>query len=129
MTKRTCIPTTSPYAEKLGFSRAVRIGNHIAIAGTAALADDGSTVGIGDPGAQTRRCIEIIEQALNAAGAELKDVVRTRIMLTDINDWPAVAEIKNAYFKDIKPVDTVVEVSGFIKDEWLVEIEVDAIIL
>lgn len=125
---RHLIPSTSPYATKMGFSRAVRVGNYICVGGTAPIDDNGNTVGINDASIQTRQCIKTIEKALNEAGASLKDVVRTRMLLTNIDNWKEVAAIRAEYFKDILPVDTVVEVSKFINPEWLIEIEVDAII-
>ncbi len=125
---RTLVPSSSPYATIIGFSRAVRVGNTVSVGGTAPIGPDGKTVGVGDPGAQTRRCIETIKAALEEAGASLRDVVRTRMLLTRIGDWKEIAKVRGEYFKDIRPVDTVMEVSGFINPEWLVEIEVDAII-
>jgi enamine deaminase RidA (YjgF/YER057c/UK114 family) len=98
------------------------------VGGTAPIDTNGKTVGVGDPAAQARQCLEIISVALEQAGASLRDVVRTRMLLTRIDDWPAIAKVRGEYFKDIRPVDTVVEVNGFINKEWLIEIEVDAVI-
>jgi len=112
----------------IGFSRAVRVGPYITVGGTAPVGEDGNTVGIGDPAVQTRQCIKIIKSALEQAGSGLEDVIRTRILLTDINDWKAVAKVRAEYFKDIRPVDTVMQVSSFINPEWLVEIEADAVV-
>ena len=126
--KRRLVPSGSPYAPIVGFSRAVRVGNYVSVGGTAPIDDEGQTIGIGDPGAQTRRCLETIRLALEEAGASLGHVVRTRMLLTRIADWPEVAKVRGEYFKDIQPVDTVMEVSGFINPEWLIEIEVDAVI-
>jgi enamine deaminase RidA (YjgF/YER057c/UK114 family) len=125
---RKLVPSTSPYAPIIGFSRAVRVGSHVAVGGTAPLDSNGKTVGVGDPAAQTRQCLEIIKAALEAAGASLRDVVRTRMLLTRIEDWHEVAKVRGEYFKDIRPVDTVLEVKGFINEEWLIEIEVDAVV-
>ena len=125
---RTLITSGSPYESIVGFSRAVRVGNHVAIGGTAPIGPNGKTVAPGDAAAQTERCIEIIKQALEKAGAHLEDVVRTRILLKNIHDWEAVASVKGKYFRNIRPVDTIVQVSTFIDPQWLVEIEVDAII-
>jgi enamine deaminase RidA (YjgF/YER057c/UK114 family) len=122
------VPSSSPYAEILGFSRAVRVGNFIAVGGTAPLGPDGKTVAVGDVAGQTRRCIEIIQAALEEAGASLSDIVRTRMILRDINDWKTVAKVRAEYFKDIKPVDTVMQISTFVDPEWLIEIEVDAVV-
>jgi len=125
---RTLVPSISPYAPIIGFSRAVRVDNFISVGGTAPINKDGKTIGLNDPAAQTRQCLETIKAALEDAGASLDDVVRTRMLLTRIEDWEHVAKVRGEYFKDIRPVDTVVEVSRFINPEWLVEIEVDAVI-
>ena len=125
--KRTLVPSTSPYAPIVGFSRAVRVGNFVSVGGTAPIDASGNTVGVGDPAAQTRQCLQTIESALAEAGASLSDVVRTRMLLTRIDDWKAIAQVRGEYFKDIRPVDTVVEVSRFINPDWLIEIEVVAV--
>ena len=125
---RQLISSGSPYEPVLGFSRAVRVGNFIAVGGTAPLGAGGQTVAPGDPAAQARRCFEIIKAALEQAGARLDDVIRTRVMLKRIEDWKAVATVRSEYFKAIRPVDTVVQVSTFIDPDWLVEIEADAIV-
>ena len=126
--ERQLISSGSPYESIIGFSRAVRVGNFISIGGTAPIGADGNTVSPGDAAAQARRCLEIIQAALESAGAALDDVVRTRTLLKRIDDWQAVAGVRAEYFRDIRPVDTVVQVSGFIDEQWLVEFEVDAII-
>jgi enamine deaminase RidA (YjgF/YER057c/UK114 family) len=126
--KRALVPSGSPYAPIIGFSRAVRVGNAVSVGGTAPLDAEGATVGVGDPTAQARRCLETIRVALEEAGARLEHVVRTRTLLTRIEDWSDVAKVRGEYFRDIRPVDTVMQVAGFINPEWLVEIEVDAII-
>jgi len=100
----------------------------VCIAGTAAIGPDGATAGVGDPAAQARCCFEIIKSTLEDVGASMDDVVRTRTMLTRIDDWEQVANVRGEYFKDIRPVDTVMEVSRFINPEWLLEIEVDAVL-
>lgn len=125
---RNLISNGSPMEELIGFSRAVRVGPFISVGGTAPVDADGNTVGVGDVAAQTRQCIEIIGAALEKAGSGLHDVVRLRILLTDIADWKAAVEVRKAYFGDIRPVDTIMEVSGFVNPEWLIEIEADAII-
>ncbi|MDO6499262.1 RidA family protein [Photobacterium sanguinicancri] len=125
---RQLIASTSPYAQIIGFSRAVRVDNHISIGGTAPIDEHGMTVGVGNPAIQTQQCIETIKAALESAGCSLNDVVRTRIMLTNIDHWKEVAEVRGQYFTGILPVDTVVEVSRFINPDWLIEIEVDAIV-
>jgi enamine deaminase RidA (YjgF/YER057c/UK114 family) len=122
------ISSGSPYEPRIGFSRAVRIGNFVAVAGTASIGSDRSTVGVGDPAAQTRRCLEIIQAALEEAGASLKDVIRTRIFLTNAVDWERVGEVHGAFFRDIRPASTMVQVAQLLDPDWLVEIEADALI-
>jgi len=125
---RKLISSGSPYEPKVGISRAVRAGPIVAVAGTAPLGPDGRTVGRGDAAAQARRCLEIIAAALEAAGASLRDVVRTRILLTRIDDWQAVAGVHGEFFRAIRPVNTIMQVSRFIDPDWLVEIEADAVL-
>ena len=125
---RQLISSGSPYEPKVGISRAVRVGPIITVAGTAPLGPDGRTVGRGDPAAQARRCLEIIGTALESAGASLRDVVRTRILLTRIADWEAVAMVHGEFFRDIRPVNTIMQVSRFIDPDWLLEIEADAVL-
>jgi enamine deaminase RidA (YjgF/YER057c/UK114 family) len=118
----------SPYEPRLGISRAVRSGHIIAVAGTAPIGPDGKTVGKGDAAAQARRCIEIVRNALELLGASLSDVTRTRILLTRIEDWESVGQVHGEFFRDIRPANTVMQVTRFIDPDWLVEIEADAII-
>src|SRR5258705_13983441 len=125
---RKLISSGSPYEPKVGISRAVRVGPFITVAGTAPLGPDGRTVGHGDAAAQARRCFEIISAALESAGASLRHVVRTRILLTRIDDWQAVAGVHGEFFRDIRPVNTIMQVTRFIDPAWLVEIEADAVI-
>jgi len=125
---RTLVSSGSPYEPKVGISRAVRVGSMVTVAGTAPLGPDGQTVGRGDAGAQARRCLEIIAAALERAGAGLQHVVRTRILLTRIEDWKAVAAVHGEFFGDIRPANTIMQVSRFIDPEWLVELEADAVI-
>ena len=125
---RQLISSGSPYEPKIGISRAVRAGAIVTVAGTAPIGADGHTVGKGDAAAQARRCLEIIEAALDQAGASLGQVVRTRILLTRIDDWQAVAAVHGEFFHDIRPANTIMQVSRFIDPEWLVEIEADAVV-
>jgi len=125
---RKLVSSGSPYETKVGFSRAVRAGAIVCVAGTAPIGADGLTVGRGDAAAQARRCLEIIAAALEDAGAGLRHVVRTRILLTRIEDWPAVGNVHGEYFRNIRPVCTVAQVAGLIDREWLVEIEADAVV-
>ena len=126
--ERKLVSSGSPYESIIGFSRAVRVGPFVAVGGTAPIGAGGKTGAPRDAGAQARRCLEIIRQALEKAGASLGDVVRTRVLLKRIEDWQAVAQARAEYFREVHPVDTVVQVTGFIDPEWLVEIEVDAVI-
>ena len=125
---RTLVSSGSYLEPEIGFSRAVRIGNTVAVAGTAPIAAGGGTDGVGDIYRQTVRCLKIVEAALAEAGASLDDVIRTRIMLTDVSLWKDAARAHGEVFSAIRPVCTVVEVSGFVDPDWLVELEVDAVI-
>ncbi|MFE2165330.1 RidA family protein [Streptomyces sp. NPDC059447] len=125
---RHTVSSGSPLEPEIGFSRAVRVGSQVAVAGTAPIADDGSTAAPGDVYGQTVRCLDIAERALREAGARLEDVVRTRIMLTDVGQWKEAARAHGERFAAIRPVTTFVEVSRFIDPAWLVEVEVDAVV-
>jgi len=125
---RKLISSGSPFEPRIGISRAVRVGSLVTVAGTAPLGPNGRTVGRGDPEAQARRCFEIIAAALSEAGASLQQVVRTRILLTRIEDWEPVARVHGGIFRDIRPANTIMQVSRFIDPEWLVEIEADAVV-
>ena len=125
--KRLLISSGSPYEPIIGFSRAVRVGNIVAIGGTAA-GSGGKPVAIGDPAAQTRAILAIIAKALEDAGAGLKDVIRTRTYLVDIAHWEAVGRVHGEIFGDIRPVSSMLQVTGFINPDWLVEIEADAVL-
>ncbi|MFF3248748.1 RidA family protein [Streptomyces sp. NPDC002870] len=125
---RQVVSSGSPLEPQIGFSRAVRAGKYVAVAGTAPIGDDGSTVGPGDVYAQTARCLDIAERALQEAGASIEDVVRTRIMLTDVTQWKEAARAHGERFASVRPACTVVEVSRFIEPAWLVEVEIDAVI-
>jgi enamine deaminase RidA (YjgF/YER057c/UK114 family) len=125
--KRQSVSSGSPYEPVIGISRAVRIGQTIAVSGTAPIGPDGKSVGADDPAAQARRCFEIARQALEKLGASLDDVIRTRVFLTRIEDWKAVAEVHGECFRGVRPASTFVQVARFVDPEWLVEIEVDAV--
>ncbi|MEU3479591.1 RidA family protein [Streptomyces sp. NPDC033754] len=125
---RRTVGSGSPLEPEIGFSRAVRKGAHVAVAGTAPIGDDGATVAPGDVYAQTVRCLDVADTALKAAGASLEDVVRTRIMLTDVTRWREAARAHGERFAAVRPVTTFVEVSRFIDPEWLVEVEIDAVV-
>lgn len=125
---RQRISTGSPYEPKIGISRAVRSGRVIAVTGTAPLGPDGKTVAIGDAAGQARRCLEIIQTAIEGLGGKMSNVIRTRILLTRIEDWERVALVHGEFFADIRPANTIMQVVRFIDPDWLVEIEADAII-
>jgi enamine deaminase RidA (YjgF/YER057c/UK114 family) len=125
---RQLISSGSPYEPRVGISRAVRVGSIIAVSGTAPLGPDGRTVGKGDPAMQARRCLDIIKEALERAGTSLEHVVRTRTLLTRIDDWQAVAMVHGEFFGAIRPANTIMQVSRFIDLDWLVEFEADAVV-
>jgi enamine deaminase RidA (YjgF/YER057c/UK114 family) len=125
---RRRVSSGSPYEPIIGISRAVRAGNFITVAGTAPLDASGQTVAPNDAAAQARRCFEIVARALEELGASLADVVRTRILLVRIEDWERVARVHGEFFADVKPVNTIMQVSRFIDPDWLVEVEADAIV-
>ncbi|WP_260516927.1 RidA family protein [Aliiroseovarius sp. M344] len=126
--KRQLVSNGNPMEQIVGFSRAVRVGPYISVGGTAPVDRDGKTVGIGDVHAQTTQCFEIIKAALEQAGSGLQDIVRTRVILTDIENWKAAIDARKPYCLDARPVDTIMAVTRFVNPEWLVEIEVDAVI-
>lgn len=127
MSERLLVTSGSPLEPEIGFSRAVRVGQHIAVAGTAPIPSAGAAI-VPDVYGQTRRCLEIIGQAITDAGGSLEHVTRTRIMLTDMSAWREAARAHGEYFGSIRPACTFVQVVGFIDPQWLVEIEADAIV-
>jgi enamine deaminase RidA (YjgF/YER057c/UK114 family) len=126
-TKRLLVSSGSPYEPIIGFSRAVRVGNIVAVSGTTA-GSSGKPVAIGDPAAQTRAILETIAKALANAGANLEDVVRTRVYLVDMGHFDAVGRVHGEFFGDIRPANTTLAVSGFVNPDYLVEIEADAVV-
>ncbi len=122
------VSSGSPFEKSIGFSRAVRIGGTIAVSGTAPIAPGGGTAYPGDLYRQTRTCIEIINAAIEEAGGRLEDVIRTRIMLTDIDQWQEAARAHGEFFGEIRPASTFVEVNRFIDADWLVEMEADCVV-
>ena len=128
MNKRINVSSGTKWEDIVGYSRAVRIGNMIEVAGTTAVDEKGQGVGSGNPAEQTKFILSKIEKALTSAGATLNDVVRTRMFVTNIADWEMIGRVHGLFFKDIKPVATMVEVKSLISPELLVEIEVTAIL-
>ena len=125
--KRTNLGSGNYWEEIVGYSRAVKIGNIIEVAGTTAV-DNGVTVGQNDPYIQTRFILEKIEKALIAMGASMNDVIRTRMYVVDISQWEAIGKAHREFFQEIRPAATMVEVKSLINEELLVEIEVTAIL-
>jgi enamine deaminase RidA (YjgF/YER057c/UK114 family) len=126
--ERIRVSSGTVWEGRVGYSRAVRAGNLVFVSGTTATDDQGNVVGRGDPEAQARFILEKIERALEAAGASLSDVVRTRVYVTNADDWEAVGRAHAAYFGEIRPANTLVEVSRLVGPDYLVEIEADAVI-
>ena len=125
--KRQSVTSGAPWESKVGYCRAVRKGPFIEVAGTTSM-KDGKLVGVGDPYLQMTTIIEIMKKAIEELGGKLEDVVRTRIFVTNIEDFERIGEAHGVYFSGIKPASTLVEVSALVDPEMLVEVEMTAII-
>ncbi|MGB0631845.1 MAG: RidA family protein [Alphaproteobacteria bacterium] len=127
-TDRLNVFSGSPWEDKVGYARAVRLGNLIHVSGTTAVDENGNVVGVGDAGAQARFVFQLIDTALRGCDAALRDVVRTRMFVTDIDQWEAIGKAHREIFGDIRPAATMVEVTRLIHPELLIEIEAEALL-
>ena len=128
MSKRINISSGAKWEDIVGYSRAVRVGNIIEVAGTTAVDERGEVVGGNDPYVQTKYILQKIEKALSEAGASLNDVTRTRMFVTDISKWEEIGRAHGEFFRESKPAASMIEVKGLINPELLIEIEVTAVI-
>lgn len=125
---RLKISSGSPYESPIGFCRALKVGNTIYVSGTGPIAVDGTTAGPGNAYKQAYRCLQIISEAIGRAGGKMGDVVRTRMYITDAAIWEEVGRAHGEFFRAVRPASTMVIVKGLIRDDWLVEIEAEAVL-
>lgn len=128
MMERKLISSGAIYESRIGFSRAVRVGQHIAVSGTAPIAPGGGVACPGDLYGQTLRCLEIIEKAINDAGGKREHIIRTRVFLKEMRGWEEAGRAHGEFFRDIRPASTMIQIVQAIDPSWLVEIEADAIV-
>jgi reactive intermediate/imine deaminase len=128
MTERVKYSSGTKWEPIVGYSRAVRVGNVVHVSGTTATDAEGKVVGVGDPAAQTTQALNNVKRALESVGAKLEDVVRTRIYVTDITRWEQVGKVHGSFFKEIRPANSMVEVSNLVNPQMLVEVEAEAIL-
>lgn len=126
--ERKRVTTGTEWEPRVGYSRAIRVGDRILVSGTTATDEDGDPVAPGDPGVQTRRALEIVVDAIEEAGGRREDIVRTRMYVTDADDWETVGEVHGEFFDDVRPASTMVEVSSLIGPEYVVEVEAEAVV-
>lgn len=127
MHRRQLVSTGTVWEERVGYSRAVRVDDFVYVSGTTSTGDDGTVIGIDNPAAQTRFILQKIERALIQAGASLADVVRYRVYVVNANDWELIAPVLHEFFGDVRPANTLVEISRLVGSDYLIEIEADAI--
>jgi enamine deaminase RidA (YjgF/YER057c/UK114 family) len=125
---RQQVSSGAPWERVVGYSRAVRVGTQVFVAGTTATGADGQVMGVGDAYTQTLQALRIIEAALREVGASMRDVVRTRMFVTDISQWEAIGRAHGEFFREVRPAATMVEVRRLIDPAMLVEIEADAVV-
>lgn len=126
--ERRRVSSGTEWEPRVGYSRAVRVGDRVLVSGTTATDDDGDVVAPGDPVAQTRRALENVVDALDEAEATVDDVVRTRLFLTDAGQWEAVGEVHREFFGDVRPASTMVEISRLVDPDLVVEVEAEAVV-